>query len=86
MKEKKKIFLDIRQKREFNFSDYVNLSYKISNYLLKEVDYSILSTFLKINDFLSYKYSKKKDHSSEELLSALIAENLILKKLIDEKI
>ena len=83
---KKKIFLDIRQKREFNFSDYVNLSYKISNYLLKEVDYSILSTFLKINDFLSYKYSKKKDHSSEELLSALIAENLILKKLIDEKI
>ena len=36
--------------------------------------------------FFLTNIQKKKIHNSEELLSALIAESLILKKLIDEKI
>jgi hypothetical protein len=84
--KKKKIYLDVTQKKEFSFSNYVSLSYKISNYLLKNVDYSMLSTFLKINDLIIYQYSKKKVYNNNELFSALMAENLILKKLINEKI
>jgi len=83
---KKKIYFDKKQKNEFNLSDYVSLSYKISSYLLNKIDYSMLSTFLKINDLIAYNYRRKKIYNNEKLFRTLVTENLIIKKIIDEKI
>ena len=83
---KKKIFIDKNEQKEFNLSDYINFSYEIAIYLLNKIDYSILSTFLKINDLISFNYSKKKNYNNKKIIKSLLIENLIISRIIDEKI
>tara|TARA_B100000767_G_scaffold275508_1_gene312861 strand:- start:2970 stop:3446 length:477 start_codon:yes stop_codon:yes gene_type:complete len=83
---KKKIFIDKNEQKEFNLSDYINFSYEISIYLLNKIDYSILSTFLKINDLIAFNYSKKKIYNNKKIIKTLLIENLIINRIIDEKI
>ena len=83
---KKKIFIDKNEQKEFNLSDYINFSHEIAIYLLNKIDYSILSTFLKINDLISFNYSKKKIYNNKKIIKTLLIENLIINRIIDEKI
>ena len=59
---KRKLF---KNKSEFLLSDYINISNLIANYLLQNMNYSILSTFLKMNDLIIYMYNKKKKKSKK---------------------
>ena len=59
----------------------------VSTYLTKKLNYSILSTLLKINDLIVYLFTKKDNQeiNLKDLKKAINLEILIIKKLVYEK-
>lgn len=84
---KKKLFKNKKNKSEFLLSDYINISNLIANYLLQNMNYSILSTFLKMNDLIIYMYNKKKKNlkNNEQLKKIIFLESIIINKILYEK-
>ena len=84
---KKKLFKNKKNKSEFLLSDYINISNLIANYLLQNTNYSILSTFLKMNDLIIYMYNKKKKNlkNNEQLKKIIFLESVIINKILYEK-
>ena len=83
---KKKLFKNKKNKSEFLLSDYINISNLIANYLLQNMNYSILSTFLKMNDLIIYMYNKKKNlKNNEQLKKIIFLESIIINKILYEK-
>jgi hypothetical protein len=83
----KKLFFDKKEEREYTINHYINFSKAISIYLKKKLNYSILSTLLKINDLIVYLFTKKNDQeiNFKDLKKAINLEILIIKKLVYEK-
>ena len=84
---KKKLFKNKKNKSEFLLSDYINISNLIANYLLQNTNYSILSTFLKMNDLIIYMYNKKNKNlkNNEQLKKIIFLESIIINKILYEK-
>ena len=84
---KKKLFKNKKNKNEFLLSDYINISNLIANYLLQNTNYSILSTFLKMNDLIIYMYNKKNKNlkNNEQLKKIIFLESIIINKILYEK-
>ena len=59
----------------------------VSTCLTKKLNYSILSTLLKINDLIIYLFTKKDNQeiNLKDLKKAINLEILIIKKLVYEK-
>ena len=59
----------------------------VSTYLTKKLNYSILSSLLKINDLIVYLFTKKNNQeiNLKDLKKAINLEILIIKKLVYEK-
>ena len=84
---KKRIYLDENKKKQINLSEYVILSNQISNFLKKKIDYSILSTYLKINDYISFCYKKRKSKKINREMNKIFHDEIkLIKKLINAKI
>ena len=84
---KKRIYLEPNKKKQISLSEYVILSNQILNFLKKKMDYSILSTYLKINDFISFCYKKRKSKKINRKINKIFQDEIELtKKLINVKI
>ncbi len=83
----KKLFLDKKKRREYTLNHYINFSMAVSTCLTKKLNYSILSTLLKINDLIIYLFTKKDNQeiNLKDLKKAINLEILIIKKLVYEK-
>ncbi len=83
---KKRIYFDKNRKKEFSLSAYVIFSNQISNHLKKKIDFSILSTYLKINDYISFCYKKKNIKANKDIYKIFQDEISLTKKIIYDKI
>ena len=84
---KKRIYLGENKNKQISLSEYVTLSNQIFNFLKKKMDYSILSTYLKINDYISFCYKKRKSKKINREINKIFQDEIELtKKLIDDKI
>ena len=83
---KKRIYFDKSKKKEFSLSAYVIFSKQISIQLKKKMDFSIFSTYLKINDYISFCYKKKNIKTNKDIYKIFQDEINLTKKIIYEKI
>ena len=74
------------KKKEFSLSAYVIFSKQISIQLKKKMDFSIFSTYLKINDYISFCYKKKNIKANKDIYKIFQDEINLTKKIIYEKI
>ena len=81
---KKELYLN-NKKKPFTLRNYIKISEVISEFLIRNFDYSILSTLLKINDLIAYLANKKKTVIEKQLSKIFYLEKYLIKKLINEK-
>ena len=83
---KKRIYFDKNKKKEFSLSAYIIFSKQISGQLKKKMDFSILSTYLKINDYISFCCKKKNIKANKDIYKIFQDEINLTKRIINDKI